>query len=84
MTETESNHRRELEKQKLLAEINNLRNGDSLISRAQIFAFIIALLTIIGGCYAAIKGAQIAGSIIGTAGIAGIITAFIKNSKRER
>lgn len=82
MTETESNHRRELEKQKLLAEINSLQRGDSLISRAQIFALVIAILTISGGCFTAIQGAQIAGSIIGTSGVVGIIGAFIKNSKR--
>jgi len=84
MTEAESNHRRELEKQKLLAEVNSLQRGDTLISRAQIFALIIAVFTIVGGCLAAINGAQIAGSIIGTSGVVGIIGAFIKNSKREK
>ena len=84
MTETESGHRRELEKQKLLAEINNLQRGDTLISRAQIFALIIAVITVIGGCITAIHGAQTAGSIIGTSGVVGIIGAFIKNSKREK
>ncbi len=82
MTEAESNHRRELEKQKLLAEVNSLQRGDELITRAQIFAFFISIVTIIGGCVTAIFGAQIAGSIIGVSGLVGIITAFIKNSKR--
>lgn len=84
MTEAESNHRRELEKQKLLAEVSSLQSGDALISRAQVFALIIAILTIVGGCITAILGAQIAGSIIGIAGVGGIITAFIKNSKRDK
>jgi hypothetical protein len=44
-----------------------------LISRAQIFALVIAILTIVGGCVTAILGAQIAGGIIGTTGIVGII-----------
>ncbi|HEX4045017.1 MAG TPA: DUF2335 domain-containing protein [Gammaproteobacteria bacterium] len=35
MTEAESTHRRELEKDKLQAEISNLQRGDMLISRAQ-------------------------------------------------
>jgi uncharacterized membrane protein len=82
MTEKESNHRRELEKQKLLAEVESLHRGDTLISRAQIFALIIAVLTIVGGCTTAILGAPIAGGIIGITGIAGIIGSFIKNSKR--
>jgi uncharacterized membrane protein len=82
MTETESKHRRELEKQKLLAEVKSLQRGDALISRAQVFALVIAILTIVGGCFTAIQGAQIAGSIIGTSGVVGIIGAFIKNSKR--
>jgi len=83
MTEAESNHRRELEKQKLLAEVNSLQSGDALISRAQVFALVIAILTILGGCITAILGAQITGSIIGTSGVVGIIGAFIKNSKRS-
>lgn len=81
-TETESNHRRELEKQKLLAEVNNLQRGDELIARAQVFAFVISIVALIGGCITAIFGAQIAGGIIGVSGLVGIITAFIKNSKR--
>ena len=84
MTEAESNHRRDLEKQKLLAEVSSLQRGDALISRAQIFAFIIAIVTIVGGCITAINGSQVAGSIIGTSGVIGIIGAFIKNSKREQ
>lgn len=83
MTEKESNHRRELEKQKLLAEIESLRGGDTLISRAQFFALVIAVLTIVGGCTTAILGSPIAGGIIGITGIAGIIGSFIKNSKRS-
>jgi len=82
MTEAEGHHRRELEKQKVSAEISSLQRADSLITRAQIFAFIIAIITVISGCITAILGAQIAGSIIGTTGIVGIIGAFIKNSKR--
>ena len=83
MTEAETNHRRELEKQKILAEVNSLQRGDSLIAKAQIFALIITVITIIGGCITAIHGATIAGSIIGTSGLVGIIGAFIKNSKRS-
>ena len=84
MTEVESNHRRAFEKEKLLAEVNNLQRGDELLARAQIFAFVISIATIIGGCATAIFGAEIAGSIIGTSGIVGIIAAFLKNSKRGK
>jgi uncharacterized membrane protein len=84
MTEAESNHRRELEKQKLLTEISSLQRGDNLISRAQIFSFAIAITAIVGGCITAIAGAQTAGGIIGVAGLASIIAAFLKNSKREK
>src|SRR3990167_10277638 len=54
MTEAESHHRRELEKQKVLAEVDSLQRGDALISRAQGFAFVISIVTIVGGCFTAI------------------------------
>ena len=84
MIETESTHRRDLEKQKMLAELSDLQNGDKLIARAQIFALILSISALTMGCVTAILGAQITGSIIGTLGLAGIIAAFIKNSKRDK
>jgi len=84
LTEHESAHRRELEKSKLQADISSLQRGDTLISRAQIFAFTLSVIAIIVGGVTGIYGAQITGSIIGTSGVVGIIVAFIKNSKREK
>lgn len=84
MIEAESKHRRELEIEKIKAEVQSLQRGDLLISRAQIFAFLIAVITVIGGCVTATLGAQFAGGVIGTTGVAGIVVAFLKNSKREK
>ena len=84
MTEAESDHRRNLENKKIQAEIKNLQRGDILISMAQIFAFVICMTLIIGGCLTAIHGAQVAGTLIGVSGIVGIIKAYIENSKREK
>lgn len=84
MTERESEHRRDLEKNKLQAEMSSLQRGDLLISKAQVFAFSLSVVAIVVGGVAGILGAQITGSIIGTSGVVGIIVAFIENSKREK
>jgi uncharacterized membrane protein len=83
MTEREGEHRRDLEKRKLQAEIDSMQRDDVLISRAQIFAFSLSILAILIGGIVGIYGAQITGSIIGTSGVVGIIVAFIKNSKKD-
>ena len=82
MTDLEGTHRRDLERENLYAEIASLQRGDALISRAQVFAFVLSLLTVMVGGTIGYFGAEIAGSVIGASGVVGIIVAFLKNSKR--
>lgn len=81
MTETQANHRRELEAKTLNAEIEHTKNIDFEARIGQIFAFILAILLISGSIYAIITGYQIGGSILGSTTIISLVVAFIKGRK---
>lgn len=82
LAELEGVHRRELEKEKLCAEIKSMQAADILISKAQNYSLIISLVMIVAGVLAGVMGAQITGSIIGTSGVVSIIAAYLKYSRR--
>ncbi len=49
MAEEQSKHRREMEARQLDANIKHLDNHDKSISKGQLFAFILGLITVLGG-----------------------------------
>ncbi|KPA09183.1 conserved hypothetical protein, membrane [Candidatus Magnetomorum sp. HK-1] len=75
--EDEAEHRRKVEILTLKTETLEIRLG-------QIFGFLIGITTILSGTYAAINGSQIAGSLIGTGGVIGLVTAFITGRSSKR
>jgi Predicted membrane protein len=77
MTEAQGNHRRELEKKHLEAQIRHQKSRDGEAKLGQVFAFLIAVLAISGGLYTALQGHQVAGSIISLIGLSGLVTPFI-------
>lgn len=77
LTETQGNHRRELEAKHLEAQIKHQERRDCEAKLGQVFAFLIAILGIGGGIYIALQGYQAAGSIISALGLSGIVTPFI-------
>lgn len=81
LAEKESEHRHNLEKQSIEVEMEDHRQQNIEIRIGQIFAFSIGVITILAGSYTAINGAQIAGSLIGTAGVAGLASVFIIGHK---
>jgi uncharacterized membrane protein len=77
MAEEEAAHRRIMER-----EVTAVQARDQTAYRrsellGQVFGFAIGLAAIGGAALAAVKGAQIAASFIGTAGVTGLVTAFI-------
>jgi uncharacterized membrane protein len=78
MTETQANHRRELESKNLDASIKHQERRDKEARMGQFFAFLITLVSIAAGAYLAIIGREAAGSVIGAIGLGIIVTAFIK------
>jgi uncharacterized membrane protein len=77
LTETEASHRRHLENKSLDAQIEAFNKESSEIRLGQVLAFVIGTITIISGAYTSVHGAEIAGSLIGTGGVIGLVTAFI-------
>jgi len=84
LAESETKHRHEMEKKILDAEIAGNRSEVREVLMGQVFAFIIALSTIGSGAYTAVNGAQFAGSIIGTAGVSGLVYVFIMGRKNPK
>ncbi len=76
MAEEEAAHRRIME-----SEVTAVQARDQTAYRrselGQVFGFATGLAAIGGAALAAVKGAQIAASFIGTAGVTGLVTAFI-------
>ena len=77
LAEKKSDHRHNLENKSIDAETEDHRQRNIEIRIGQIFAFLIGVITILAGSYTAVNGAQIAGSLIGTAGVASLASVFI-------
>lgn len=82
MAEKESMHRRKMEEKTLTAEIE--AHNKTMIERrlGQIFGFLIGVITIGCGTYAATSGAQWPGGLIGTGGVIGLVTVFVVGNKK--
>ncbi len=84
LAENESNHRHEMDKKFLDANIK--LNRDEVIEAriGQFCGLIIGLAAIFGGSYTAMNGSQITGSLIGTSGVVGLVSAFILGRKKPK
>ena len=82
LAEKETAHRHIMEKKALEAEISGLKSEAADTRIGQIFGLLIGLVTVLAGTYAAIHGAQAAGSLIGTSGVVGLVSAFIAGRKK--
>ena len=75
--EAEAKHRREMEAKVLTIQDADIKAQRVAERLGQIFGLIIALFTVAAATYAAVHGAQVAGSIIGTGGLIGLVAVFI-------
>jgi uncharacterized membrane protein len=81
LVESEARHRQTLERQSLDAEINHMKHQHIEIHVGQILGFLIGIVSIAGGTYAALSGAQWAGGFIGSAGVVGLVSVFVMGRK---
>lgn len=81
MAENEQSHRHKLEAQELAMTEKQIKAAVRESFLGQFFAFSIALFTVSAGAYVTIQGAEIPGSILGTAGLAAIVYVFIQGRK---
>lgn len=84
LVEGEAKHRREMESAIVHSEIDRTSKSFAEAKRGQICAVIITLSTMIGGVYAAVTGHEVSGSIIGSAGVGGIVTTFILGRAKHK
>jgi uncharacterized membrane protein len=84
MTEKQSEHRQKMEVLALKANISQDRKPHFEAILGQIFAFLITIFTVFMGVFAAIKGAQISGTILGGIGLVSIIYVFIKGRDNKK
>lgn len=85
--EEQTTHRQYLEKSReehnQILEKSNLDNTHKQISKGQFLGFFICLAALISGTICALSGAEIPGSLFGTAGVAGLAAVFIYGSKKK-
>jgi uncharacterized membrane protein len=73
----ESVHRQTLESTALGAQVEAMRRQYAEARVGQVFALIIALAFVLVGGYVSIHGQPWSGTILGSIGLGGIVTAFI-------
>jgi uncharacterized membrane protein len=77
MAEEQSKHRRSLEAKAMSTDSRNSLLG-------VIFAFVLGLSTIISGTYVILKGQVWPGTLLGSLGLVGLVSAFIYGTKQRR
>ena len=80
MAEKQSQHRQEIEKVSIRTNARNSTLGVW-------FGFILGILTIAGGVFLAYNGRELSGSLIGSAGLIGLVSVFVygtRSSRKER
>lgn len=75
--ETEATHRHAMEAKALAAQIADAKAQRTAERLGQVFGLAVALFTVGAASYTAVHGAQVAGSIIGTGGLIGLVAVFI-------
>lgn len=82
LTDLQNEHRRELERNNLEAQICHQKKTDSETRHGQWFAFILSLAFIAGSIYLGINGYTLPASILGLGGVTGLATKFINGRKK--
>lgn len=77
MAEEEVMHRRAIERESIAVQARDQISYRRSELFGQVFGLLIGIAAIGGAVYCATHGAQVAGSIIGTGGVTGLVTTFI-------
>jgi uncharacterized membrane protein len=81
--QVEGEHRRDLEKKSIDANIEGMRRQFAEGRLGQVFAFSIAVLFVFVGAYVALHGQPWPGALFGSAGLGGIVTSFIVGRRNQ-
>lgn len=83
MAEQQAAHRQALEAKQVDAIIADQRTGRTEARIGQVFGFLIGVVAIVAGTYAAAHNAQITGSIIGGGGVVALVSVFVLGRRRS-
>jgi len=78
MAQAQGAHRRALESRELEAQVEGMRSQFSEARLGQVFAFCVSALFLLCGTYTINQGHPWPGSFLGTLGVSGIVTTFIR------
>ncbi|MEM9452478.1 MAG: DUF2335 domain-containing protein [Cyanobacteria bacterium P01_E01_bin.6] len=83
MAEKEQSHRHSMQKQMLTIHAKDIEDGRQEKKLGQIFGLTIGIVSILAGSLVAYSGKQIAGAVIGTGGVAGLVSVFVRGKREE-
>jgi uncharacterized membrane protein len=83
MAEKEQAHHHEMAKEIVLAQSKDLKMARREKTFGQICGLLIGTFTVGGGVFAAVNGAQIPGTFIGSSGVVGIVSVFVLDQRRK-
>ena len=84
LAEGEAEHRREIEKGALAAEIMIATREKNQVAGGQWFAFIITLAFIFVGGFLVYAGNPVPGTLLSLTGLVGIVSAFLKKEPQKK
>ena len=77
-------HKQAMEQQIVAAQIAEATGEHALLQRGQLCALVVVLAALAAGAWTAQTGHEIAAGILGTTGIAGVVTAFLADRRNEQ
>ena len=82
MAKDEQEHAHTMERLVLETNAQTIRENQRLFGRGQAYGFAIGTITVIAGAVTALYGQPLAGSFIGTGGVAALVIAFIYGARK--
>lgn len=82
--EGEAEHRRAVEKLIVETQCGESRAYHAEVKRGQVCAVVITLAALAAGAYTAVNGQPLAGGVLGTAGVTGIVMSLVLGRKASQ
>lgn len=82
MAKAEQEHAHAMERLVIDTNAQTIRENQRLFARGQAYGFAIGTITVIAGVVTALYGEPLAGSFIGTGGVAALVIAFIYGARK--
>ena len=84
MAEREQDHRHKMQEKLIDAQIFDVKQERGERRLGQIFGLSIGVVSIVSGSITAVLGAPIAGGVIGSAGVVGLVSVFVLGRREQQ